>query len=190
MISYEDYAKYLSKKSFKGRLYKKFWLHKILSRNLKGKILDIGCGIGNFLEDNIEAIGVDINPYTVEICLKKNLNAKLIKQDKLPFEENSFDSCLLDNVMEHIENPDKLILEIKRILKKNGILLIGVPGIKGFLGDNDHKVNYSDNELINKLAKFGFNLSKRFYAPLPISKLTFILKQHCRYFIFKNESHI
>lgn len=182
---YYEYSKYLSKRSFIGKSYRKFWLYKRLSLNLRGKILDVGCGVGDFLKLNTSAKGIDINPYTIKICLNKNLDARLMNEGKIPFNENVFDSCLLDNVIEHLENPDSLILEIKRILNAKGKLLVGIPGEKGFRRDPDHKINYSELELIKKFNDFGFILEKKFYMPLPIPILTFFLRQHCIYFVFK-----
>lgn len=185
MTDYFDYARYLSKRSLIGLSYRKFWLYKRLSLNLKGKILDIGCGLGDFLEINPSAKGVDINPYTIKICCDKNLDAKLMEKDKIPYSDANFDSCLLDNVIEHLHDPTNLIIEIKRILKAKGKLLVGIPGEKGFLRDSDHKINYSEAALVNKFENFGFKLCKKFYMPLPIPFLTYFLKQHCIYFQFQ-----
>lgn len=51
--------------------------------------------------------------------------------DHLPFDSESFDSVLIDNVLEHIEDPNSLLAEIKRVIRPNGGLLIGVPGVLG-----------------------------------------------------------
>jgi SAM-dependent methyltransferase len=47
--------------------------------------------------------------------------------ETLPFESGSFDSVLLSDVLEHIRKPEKLITEIYRILKKDGVLIMNVP---------------------------------------------------------------
>ncbi len=181
---YREYAKYLSKKTHIGNFYRKFWLYKRLSFNLQGKILDVGCGVGDFLEFNSSAKGVDINPYLIKICLNKNLDVRLMDKGKIPYKDNVFNSCLLDNVIEHLEDPDNLIIEIMRILKPKGKLLVGIPGQKGFLRDPDHKINYSEIELIKKFNDFGFVLVKKFYMPFPFNFFTHFLRQHCVYFLF------
>ncbi len=100
-----------------------------------GKILDIGCGKeATFLESSNFGykVGIDLN-----IDLKKapnSSNIKLIKQDikklkSLNFSENFFDVITLLAVIEHIyeEEAIELLKETKRILKKNGILILTTP---------------------------------------------------------------
>ena len=122
-ITFKEYSDYLETISFKAKLYRKYFYFPKLNKYLVNKILEVGCGIGGFLEYNSNVQGIDINPDLINIC-KKKLNASLMELDKIPFDDNKYNSVLLDNVLEHIQNPKKLILEIKRVLKNDGILLI------------------------------------------------------------------
>jgi SAM-dependent methyltransferase len=182
MNNYTNYFNYLKSRSFLGRLYRNYLLYPKLVRYLPGKTLDIGCGIGDMLAFKANIIGVDINPGTVDYCKNKGLEALLMEPDKLPFKNNSFDSVLLDNVLEHIENPSALLLEIGRVLTVNGTLLIGVPGNCGWLHDSDHKINYNEQTLENCLNKTGFSCKKIFYTP--VGKSSFLNKKlriYCMY---------
>ena len=110
-------------------------------------MLDVGCGIGDMLSYRQNTVGLDVNPLNVDFCQKRQLEAHMMKPDIIPFRDETFDSVLLDNVLEHIEKPSLLFKEIRRVLKPDGILLIGVPGIKGYQSDDDHKVFYDEKKL-------------------------------------------
>ena len=181
------YHNYLKQITLKGRLYRRFFLYPKFNKFFKGKLLDIGCGLGNLLKFYDNSVGVDINEYNINYCKKNNLQVFKIENDHLPFLDNDFDSVIMDNVLEHIESPDKLIIQIKKILSKDGILIIGVPGIKGFKKDPDHKTFYDIRLLENYLAKFDFYCSKYFYAPFNFEYFSKYLNQHCLYAIFKNK---
>jgi ubiquinone/menaquinone biosynthesis C-methylase UbiE len=181
----ESYFNYLQKRSRLGYLYRKFWLYPKLCRYLGEKTLDVGCGIGDLLQYKKNIIGVDINSESVKYCQSKGLNARLMKIDILPFKSNVFNSIVLDNVLEHIENPELLLHEVRRVLIDNGTILVGVPGIKGFSSDPDHKVFYSESKLIDVLAVNGFTLDLMFNMPFKWKYLDTRASQYCVYAIFK-----
>jgi len=189
MNNFNNYFSYLETRSNLGRLYRKYWLYPKLARHLKGSTLDVGCGIGDMLAFRALTTGVDINPHTVAYCNAHDLDARLMQPNILPFPNSYFDSVLLDNVLEHIEEPNKLLKEIGRVLRDNGTLLIGVPGKRGYLSDPDHKINYNELSLKFCLSKVGFQCQKIFYAPL--WKSSFISKKvnsYCIYALFVFQS--
>lgn len=181
----EEYFSYLQKRSIIGLIYRKFYLYPVLSLFLKGKVLDVGCGIGDFLSFKKEAHGIDINEENIGYCKNKNLNASLMKKDIIPFKDNSYDSAIMDNVIEHIECPQKLLKELNRVLSLNGLLVIGVPGIKGYKSDPDHKKYYDIETLTHTVEAKGFRLIKSFNMPINIELPTNFLSQHCLYAIYK-----
>jgi len=186
--SNKEYREYLEKISFKAKLYRNLFYFPKLNKYLSGNILEVGCGIGGFLSFNKSVTGVDINSELVEICKNKKLNAHLMDFDILPFKTNLFDSVLLDNVLEHIENPIKIITEIHRVLKRNGLILISVPGEKGFAHDKDHVSFYNKSSLKLLLHDNGFNLVKFFNTPFSSKYLDRNMRQYCLHGLFhKNE---
>ncbi|MFH1671587.1 MAG: class I SAM-dependent methyltransferase [Candidatus Portnoybacteria bacterium] len=118
-----------------------FWLYKKYLKNyLKVKsddlILDVGCGIGHSLDylrqfsDNL--VGVDTDLISL-LYAKKTTKANyvLAKAEKLPFKDNTFDKIISFNVLEHIENDQEAIKEIRRVAKKGAEILIWVPSLEG-----------------------------------------------------------
>ncbi len=183
--SYRIYFSYLQQRSRLGYLYRNYWLYPKLCSYLKGKTLDVGCGIGDFLHYRNNTVGVDVNPETVKYCQSQGLDARLMELDRLPFESNSFDSIILDNVLEHIEDPNLLLHEIKRVLVSGGSVLLGVPGRKGFSSDPDHKVFYSKNKLIKVMMNSGFSTNATFFMPFRWKYLDKKISQYCLYGAFK-----
>lgn len=182
---HEQYFSYLLKRSLIGRLYRQYWLYPRLSRHLKGKTLDIGCGIGDMLAFRPGTIGVDVNPLNVDYCNSLGLHAVTMQPDLIPFEDNSFESILLDNVLEHIDNPRPLMAEIQRVLKPHGILVVGVPGLKGMASDLDHKKYYSESALNVLASEESFSVQRFFYTPIMKSDyLSKFLRQYCIYSIW------
>jgi len=81
--------------------------------SMKKKILNVGCGNDIYGTDF-----VDFYPSRSEVK-KCNLD-----KDMLPYKSNTFDEVFCKGVIEHLRNPGKLIEEMKRVLKKNGKLVI------------------------------------------------------------------
>ena len=182
MTNHQQYSNYLMQRSRVGSLYRNFVLYPKLCKYLKYKTLDIGCGIGDMLKYRPNTIGVDVNPHNVEICKSRGLPAQIMDYDLLPFAEGSFDSVLLDNVLEHIEFPDILIKEIHRVLVESGQLIVGVPGVKGQQSDSDHKVFYDELALTKLALRHKFSIKKFIYMPLFKSLwLSQRIRQYCIY---------
>lgn len=180
------YFKYLNTRSKIGLYYKKFYLYPKIQKLLTNPVLDVGCGIGDYLNFNPKAIGIDINQYNIDFINKRNLKAFKMEVDQIPFKKNSFPSILMDNVLEHIKDPNKIILEMKRVLIPGGKLVIAVPGIKGFESDSDHKIFYTEKKLNLLLSEYGFRFVKTFIMPIEIRLLSKFLKSYCIYSLFEN----
>lgn len=181
-----EYFWYLKSRSRIAYLYRWLWLYPRLSLYLYGKTLDIGCGIGDMLAFKKNTIGVDINPMCVDYCVKKGLIAKRMELGILPFNDYEFDSILLDNVLEHIESPVSFLIEIRRVMKKNASIVVGVPGLKGWDSDSDHKIHYNEYDLETVMKNAGFGYQKNFATPFIKSDfLSKTFRQYCIYGVFK-----
>ncbi len=99
--------------------------------DIKGlSILDAPAGSGSLSEAIMKQGGIvtplDINPLpdSFKTSVKADLN------QRLPFEDNTFDRVVCVEGIEHIENPAFLLREYARVLKKNGELVISTPNIQ------------------------------------------------------------
>lgn len=181
------YSDYLKKRSIFSYLYRNYYLYPKIKKFCSRNFLDVGCGIGDFLNYMKTGTGVDIDEENIKYCKSLNLNAKIMKVDQLDFNDNFFETVILDNVLEHIQDPNKLLLDIRKVLKINCKLIIGVPGIKGYASDADHKIFYDRKKLINLLEKYSFELEDDFYAPINSIYFNDKLRQFCLYAIFKKK---
>lgn len=91
-------------------------------------ILDIGCGFGEFalgFSDIVVDVGIDIAQKDVDIAKKCGKYKKVVLGDarKMPFKDETFASIFSISTFEHITNPQKVIKEAYRVLKKGGILV-------------------------------------------------------------------
>ncbi|MEY4572072.1 MAG: hypothetical protein RLZ10_1298 [Bacteroidota bacterium] len=100
--------------------------------------LDIGCGSGHNMylaktEKKCTVFGVDPDPGGHGFGRYNKHNefdeGSIIngQADELPFEDNQFDVVFCSHVLEHIKQKDKSLKEMKRILKDDGIIIIGMP---------------------------------------------------------------
>lgn len=105
---------YLSKRMFRNAFLR-------YRHYLQGRVLDIGCGQQPFKQyfNNQQYIGIDFNienkPYALAIA------------SYLPFRNNSFNSIICAEVLEHVPEPAKVLEECYRISQSEGILYITVP---------------------------------------------------------------
>lgn len=95
----------------------------------KIKLLDVGCSSGAFLNSatrlGFVAEGVEPARKAVDTAVKNGLNVKCGTLEAVQYNEQCFDVVTLFEVIEHLKDPVSLLKEIHRILKKNGILMIG-----------------------------------------------------------------
>lgn len=110
-----------------------FGLHKLVknfaikNHKFSGKCLDLCTGTGDIAyllyKQNCEVIGLDFSENMLSIAKFKYPNIKFIEGDctNLPFEDNSFDTVTISFGLRNIENYDKALDEIYRVLKPDGI---------------------------------------------------------------------
>jgi len=100
---------------------------------LKGRILDIGAGTGDFLleakNQNWEILGIEPNDKAKGIALGKGIKfGDTIEK----LESNSFDVITMWHVLEHVPDVEHQVAELKRLLKPSGIIIIAVPNFKSY----------------------------------------------------------
>lgn len=116
---------------------KKQVVKEILDSIKHESVVDIGCGDGGLfglIKKNSRYTGVDISPtqlkaFRSSLKLASNSMPVLIKADvsSLPLKDNSFDVAIVCDVLEHVIAPLVVMREIKRVVKKGGYIIIGIP---------------------------------------------------------------
>lgn len=122
-----------------------------------GKCLDLGCGIGQYSQKFIK-YGYDVTSSDIsDIALTKvkefNNNIKKIDmREKLPFKNNEFDVVFANSSIHYFSDVDtqKLMQEIKRILRQGGIFVGSVNGIQGYTAIKDTAEDIEYHYWLNK----------------------------------------
>lgn len=128
----------------------------LLGKHVKGVTLDIGCGDmpfkKNILDKTDSYEGLDIK--------KRNPDTKYIGdvQDMNMIKNDSMDTVLLFQVLEHVKNPEKALKEIYRILKTDGKLIISVPHLSRLHEIPHDYFRYTKYGLRHRLEKSGFEI--------------------------------
>ncbi len=97
-------------------------------------LLDVGCGIGNYLADKRalgwEVCGVEPAPRPVEVCHSRGLNVVEGLFDPGRWTPNSFDAVTLHHVIEYAPDPRDLLTQVFVVVKPGGIIYITTPNIR------------------------------------------------------------
>jgi 2-polyprenyl-3-methyl-5-hydroxy-6-metoxy-1,4-benzoquinol methylase len=149
-----------------------------------GKILDIGCGQGGFLntmkKNGWETYGVELSKEACEFA-RQNYGLENIKNEDLlsiDFPDNYFDVVTLWHVLEHLREPLYTLKKIYKILKKDGILIIESPNFQSIqsrvfkekwfnLDLPRHLFQFSPATSIHYFNKTNFKIIKRDYFVNP-----------------------
>jgi len=111
------------------------WKRRLIERRkAPGRILDVGCGTGEFLAEmsrhGWEAVGLDQDGEAVEYARRAyGLDAQTVDIEDFSAVDESFDVVTFWHVLEHLPNPKGALRQVRRILKPDGLLLLAVPNI-------------------------------------------------------------
>jgi SAM-dependent methyltransferase len=98
---------------------------------VKGKVLENGCGLGEYLsrlsEDAAFSVGVDIEFPRLEEARKKNSHLVCAAGEALPFKRDHFDLVLSNEVIEHVQDDRQAIAECAAVLAEGGRLVLFCP---------------------------------------------------------------
>lgn len=139
------------------------------SNFIKNKsVLDAACGMGygsSILSENgsSKVIGIDNSTEAIEYCKSNYSNSKLNFElgdcRKISFKKSEFDVVVSFETVEHLENPDEFLLEIKRVLNEQGTLIISTPNMEKYQENNPfHKHEFTLNEFKIFLKKYFKNV--------------------------------
>ena len=128
----------------------------------KQKILELGCGRGEFLNEFVKNFFSNLNFKKVDM-----------ENEKLPYEDNFFDIIYSKSFIEHFYYPEKIFKEAYRVLKPGGIIVTLTPEwkyiYKSFYEDFTHRVPFTRVSLedIHYISKFK-SVKVESFKQLPI----------------------
>ena len=163
------------------RYYIWSWIANFLKTfNKNSKILDIGCGNGrNMLYPNLDFTGIDNCDGFINICNSKQLNVLKSDMTNIPFPDNSFDGIISIASFHHlstIDRREKCLREMKRLLNKNGKILLSV-----WSKDQKHNkklnFNFGDNYIPWKDNK-GHIKGNRYYYIFKFKEIRELLQKY------------
>jgi 2-polyprenyl-3-methyl-5-hydroxy-6-metoxy-1,4-benzoquinol methylase len=96
------------------------------------RAIEVGCGAGYLLvelqKNGFECLGTDFNPALVKAAIEQfHVPARVVRLEELATLGLRFDLAILSQVLEHAEDPLRLLKDIREILNPGGILMIDVP---------------------------------------------------------------
>lgn len=155
--TYDQYNFNTSKKNWVFEYSLKKRLDYIKKLKKHGKVLDIGCATGEFLNfvkrySNFEVLGIEVNEKAANFGSKKyNIEILADSLENLQLPKKEFDIITLWNVIEHVPDPKNTFKLINRYLKDDGYLIFNTPIIDSL-----------ENKIFNKYW-IGFELPRHFY---------------------------
>lgn len=179
-----------------GSTPERIWLDHIARYTFAGRyvknnvVLDISCGTGygsKILCDGRakKVIGIDISKEAIDFALTKykinGLEFKVGNIFNIDFPDNYFDVITCFETIEHIESPAKALIELQRVLKPQGLLIISSPNRK--ITSPNKSINEKPNNCFHMIEytteEFVYLLSSNFvvleyFGQRPISKLIFL----------------
>src|SRR3990172_1374646 len=146
-------------------------------RNIKklegsGKLLDIGCNIGFFMkaaqQAGFDVKGVELNEGCAAYGREKfhlDIYSKCIED--IGFSDKTFDIITLFDVLEHVPDMHGFLVEVRRILKNNGLLILQSPNFNSLMAEltkskwhwltpTDHLYHFTPETMIRFLLSHGF----------------------------------
>ncbi|WP_115120277.1 class I SAM-dependent methyltransferase [Synechococcus sp. UW105] len=141
------------------------------------KLLDVGCGRGEFLagfiDQGVNGYGVDQSIAAKHYCPQAILKISDIEIDGIPYEDNFFDVVYSKSVIEHFYYPERMISEVYRVLKPGGLAIILCPdwtyNYRIYFEDYTHRTPFMSSSLRDILLIHGFDSVKvQKFRQLPI----------------------
>lgn len=144
-------------------------LEHLLGQDRPGRVLDLGCGMGGFLE-GLAKLGGSVCPSDVEVeslahCAERGFGGGVVSSGyALPFADNSFDLVCLFDALEHIPDDHRAMVEIVRVLRPGGRVFVSVPAYQFLYANNDriaqHHRRYTRSSLGRVFREAGLEIER------------------------------
>lgn len=184
---------------YSGRnLIIKNFIRNIIPQTKELSFLDVGCGTGHmlsFFEKTLQfksTTGLDPCMVAIQYSSKR-AKAVLINGDTkvLVQQRKKYDLIGIFDVLEHVDTPQKILSDCKRLLKKNGFIFISVPAMRLLWSNFDkvvgHRLRYEKDTLSLFLKQNGFEIVKLNYFGF-LTFIPLLINRKCFDFFDKNKN--
>lgn len=146
-------------------------IHRLSKFVRRGRVLDIGCGSGRFLRalrsDGWDVAGLELNDDTATSA--RSRHGLTVETSLEGFAGDSFDLITITHVLEHVRDPDRMLVDCMQLLKEGGVIAVAVPNAESWQArltrDNwfhldlpRHLWHFSERWLSGRLAGLGYEL--------------------------------
>lgn len=147
------------------------------------KILDVGCASGWFISQvaktfpKAKCFGIDVYDKAISYAQTQypDIEFKVADAHKIPYENETFDTVICTEVLEHVDDPEAVLSEIKRVLKKDGWAVIELDSgsllfsiawylwrkFNGKVWNDSHIHSFNVKKLESMIIKSGFKIEKK-----------------------------
>jgi SAM-dependent methyltransferase len=154
------------------------WQHRLIQNELGRRVLEVGCGVGNFtsmLLDRDAVIAVDVQPGCIErlkLRFADRPNLRSFECDVLAPEFRDLakfhpDSAVIVNVLEHVEDDQAALRAVASVLTPGGTIVLLVPAFQALYGPIDknlgHHRRYSRAAIRQLAQRAGLRIRKLHY---------------------------
>ncbi len=159
---------------FRGRRTVYFGLLKdTLDGERPARVLDLGCGMGGFLE-GLSAVGGRVFPSDISVeslarCGERGFPGGVVSSGySLPYADESFDLVCMFDAIEHIDDDHRVLREVARVLRPGGRALATVPAYQFLYANNDriaqHKRRYTRPMLRTTMEQAGLTVERNTHS--------------------------
>ena len=163
--SEEYYSHQENKKGFIPRLYEKVkkvnlkHKYKLATKGLEaGRLLDIGCGVGDFMHTaethSWQCVGVEPSEDAKTIARQRTKAKLLSSEDLEQLPDASFDVITMWHVLEHVDNLKWQVAQLQRLIKPQGRIVIALPNYKSYDGQY-YKEHWAAYDVPRHLSHFN-----------------------------------
>lgn len=134
--------------------------NKTAKQYAKGRVLDVGCGYGYSSRNYASYVGIDVDPDVIDEAKRLNPQHDFIvaSATSLPFPDNSFDTVLCLEVIEHLDDYHQFLTEARRVLSPGGVLIVSTPNPNKY--PNPYHVREIAYSELRSAISIGFDVSE------------------------------
>ena len=162
---------------FRGRRTVYFGLLRShLGQDRPARVLDLGCGMGGFLQgladlggEGVRVVPSDISQESLGHCAERGFPHGVLSSGySLPFADGSFDLVCMFDAIEHIPDDRRVMREVARVLRPGGRIFVSVPAYQFLYANNDrvaqHQRRYTRRGLGGVFEQAGLRVERSTHA--------------------------